>query len=291
MLSSLDFKIPKLNLNSLKNYNISSPNSKDSNYTSYTHEKSITNYFKSKRPNINQIINDNYFNIKINQINTLKQDKTLSTTNHKTFYYNSSSKKNKAKKNKVKNILLTSLFNLPNINNSPINKRSKKNQNFKNYFENNSKSQENSFLNKNETKLSNLEENEGIKLEDYMKDKFYEDIDKKMNIKLKSKIFLHDTSVKDRIIKMNKIGLFWGGVFEYCNPLLSAKKFKYAKKKYHINGKLNDIYADEYKSKSKMNKEIKPILYTNNIFNNLMRKEKLKKELLFYKQRNLDKYK
>ena len=111
-----------------------------------------------------------------------------------------------------------------------------------------------------------------------------EDVDKKMNIKLKSKIFLHDTSVKDRIIKMNKIGLFWGGVFEYCNPLLSAKKFKYAKKKYHLSGKLHDIYVDEYKYKSKVNKEIKPVLYTNNVFNNLMRKEKKKNEILFYKQ-------
>ena len=288
MLSSLNFKIPKLNLNSLKNYNISSPNSKDSNYTSYTHERSITNCFKNKRPNINQIINDNYFNININEINTLKQNNTLSTTNHKRFYYNSESKKKKTKKNKVKNILLTSLFNLPNINNSPKNKKNKKMPNFKNIFENNLKMQENSFLNKNETKYSNIEENEGIKLEDYMKDKFYEDIDKKMNIKLKSKIFLHDTSVKDRIIKMNKIGLFWGGVFEYCNPLLSAKKFKYAKKKYHLNGKLNDLYVDEYKSKSKINKEIKPVLYTNNVFNKLMRKEKKKKEILFYKQINLD---
>ena len=293
MLSSLNFKIPKLNLKSIKNYNISSPNSKDSNYTSYLNEKSITNYFKNKRPNINQIINDNYFNI--NKANILNQNKTLLNNNSKPFYYNSESKKNKTKENKVKNILLTSLFNLPNINNnnSPKNKN-KNNTPFKNIFENNSKSQENSFLNKNDIKNDNItEENEGIKLEDYMKDKFYEDIDKKMNIKLKSKIFLHDTSVKERIIKMNKIGLFWGGVFEYCNPLLSAKKFKYAKKKYHLSGKLQHIYVDEYKSKSKssMNKEIKPILYTNNVFNNLMRKEKIKKELLFYKKRNFDTYK
>ena len=166
MLSSLNFKIPKLNLNSIKNNIISSPNSKDSNYTSYTNEKSITNYFKSKTPNINKIINDNYFNININQINTLKQNNTLLSTNHKTFYNNSEYKKRKTKTNKVKNILLTSLFNLPNINNSPKNKKNKNNSHFKNIFgENNStKSHENSFLNKNDIKNnnnSNIEENEG----------------------------------------------------------------------------------------------------------------------------------
>ena len=294
MLSSLNFKIPKLNIKSITNYNISSPNSKDSNYTSYTNEKSITNYFKNKRPNINQIINDNYFNI--NKANFLNKNKTLLNNNPKPFYYNSESKKIKTKANKVKKILLTSLFNLPNINsnnNSPKHKN-KINRHFKNIFKSNPKFQENSFSNKNDIKNSNnTRENEGIKLEDYMKDKFYEDIDKKMNIKLQSKIFLHDTSVKDRIIKMNKIGLFWGGVFEYCNPLLSAKKFKYAKKKYHMNRRFHDIYVDEYKSKSKskVNKEIKPLLYTNNIFNNLMRKEKIKKELLFYKKKNFGIYK
>ena len=289
MLCPSNFKVPKLNLNSVKNYTISSPNSKDSNYTSYTNDKSLTNYFKKKRPDINRIINDNYFNI--NKINIIKQNNTISNTYHKKFYYNSENKKNKAKKNKVKNVLLNSLFNLPNINNSPKNKKIKNKSHFKNIFENNSKSQENSFLNKKEIKNNNIEENEGIKLEDYMKDKFYEDIDKKMNIKLKSKIFLHDTSVKDRIIKMNKIGLFWGGVFEYCNPLLSAKKFKYAKKKYNLTGKLHEIYVDEYNSNSKVNKEIKPVLYTNSLFNNLMRKEKLKRELLFYKQGDFDIYK
>ena len=115
-----------------------------------------------------------------------------------------------------------------------------------------------------------------------MKDKFYEDIDKKMNLKLKYKNFLHDTSVKERIIKMNKIGLFWGGVFEYCNPLLSATKFKFQKQFNHNKYKVkkNEMHIDEYKSK--INQEMKPILYTNNLFNKLMRKEKIQ-NLLFQK--------
>ena len=72
---------------------------------------------------------------------------------------------------------------------------------------------------------------------------------------------------------MNKIGLFWGTVFEYCNPILSVKKFKFIKNKFHKN----DMFINDYRYKS--NKEIKPILYTNNLINELRREEKLKNEL------------
>ena len=54
-----------------------------------------------------------------------------------------------------------------------------------------------------------IDEKEILKLENYMRDKFYEDIEKKMIIKKKKKNFCHDKSIKERIIKMNKIGSFW----------------------------------------------------------------------------------
>ena len=133
-----------------------------------------------------------------------------------------------------------------------------------------------------------IDEKEILKLENYMRDKFYEDIEKKMTIKLKSKNFCHDKSIKERIIKMNKIGLFWGTVFEYCNPILSVKKFKFIKNKFHKN----DLYLNDYKYKS--NKEIKPILYTNNLVNEMRREEKLKNEFLLknkYSKYNINKNK
>ena len=282
MLSPIKLNIPKINIiESTKKYISVSPSSKDSNYSSYTKEQSLINSYKSKKKILYTLLNtNNYFNI--NKSNISKQFNTLSTIKYNSIYLNSTSKVNKTKKNKTKNVLLTSLFNLPNIS-SLNNKKSQESVKIKNNLDN-SKSNNNSFQ---KICKNNNDEREGIKLENYMKDKFYEDIDKKMNIKLKYKNFLHDSSIKERIIKMNKIGLFWGGVFEYCNPLLSATKFKFAKKLYldQIKSMKKVKYIDEYKSK--INKEIKPIpvLYTNNVFNKLMRKERIKNML--FQKRNL----
>ena len=234
-----------------------------------------------KKIKINNLYNNNLniFNLYGPQSN-LSQNKVYNSTimpNDDLFQ-----KRIKIKINKNKNILLTSLYNLPQVeNNNNIIKHYYSSQNIKNKSNklnmDNSKSIDNSFqVKKNKSKNvasgSNIiDEKELLKLENYMRDRFYEDIEKKMTIKLKSKNFCHDKSIKERIIKMNKIGLFWGSVFEYCNPILSVKKFKFIKNKFHKNNK----YINDYKYKSnKSNKEIKPILYTNNLINELRREEK-----------------
>ena len=284
MLSPFQSRIPKIeHINTAKKYITYSPNSKDSNYINYTKEQSITNYLKNNNRNMNNVINNAYFNI--NKTNIFRQYNTYSNIK-KNNSYNNTTLNNNTQTNNSKKILLTSLFNLPNIPHKDKNKhssRSIKNK-LKPLFLNNnldiSKSPDFFFQNSNER--SKTEENEGIKLENYMRDKFYEDIDKKMTIKLKSKNFCHDNSIRDRIIKMNKIGLFWGSVFEYCNPLLSGTKFKFARKLNQKEKMLkdDDINVNEYKSK--INKDSKPILYTNSLFSKLKHKEKIKKELLFY---------
>jgi hypothetical protein len=282
MISPIKLNIPKINIiESTKKYITFSPNSKDSNYSSYRKEQLLINPYKSKKKILYTLLNtNNCFNA--NKSNISKHYNTLSTINPSSIYLNSTSKVNKAKINKTKNVLLTSLFNLPNISSFNA-KKSQEIVKIKNNLDN-SKSNNNSFQ---KNCKNNNDESEVFKLENYMKDKFYEDIDKKMNIKLKYKNFLHDSSIKERIIKMNKIGLFWGGVFEYCNPLLSATKFKFAKKLYQnkVKSMKKVKLIDEYKSK--INKEIKPIpvLYTNNLFNKLMRKERIKNML--FKKRNL----
>lgn len=274
MLSPKRLKVPKLyNLEISQKCKTFSPYINNINYTSYKKEKSFSNFFKSKKQNNIKTINSKYF-IR-NNSNFSKQYNTINNTSKKLRFFNSILKNNKSKKNKVKNILLTSLFNLPHIK-SYKNIRNKTDSKFKNNFE---KIRINDSHQNNCEKKNINGEIEGINLEDYLKDKFYEDIDKKMTIKFKFKNFFHDNSVKERIIKMKKIGLFWGSIFEYCNPILSAKKFKYSKKFYQKrkNLKKNDMYIEEYKSKT--NKEIKPILYTHNLYNTLMRNQKNKKSL------------
>ena len=304
MYSSKNLFIPKIkNFDETRKYFNLSPNREDSNYSSCIKDKNSTNYFKMKSTNLKTMkINNIYNNLNIfnsyNSPSNSSQNKIYNNTitpNDDLFQ-----KRIKLKFNKNKNILLASLYNLPQVgsNNNTI-KHYYSSQNIKNKSNklniDNSKSIDNSFQMKKTTKTKNvasgskiIDEKEILKLENYMRDKFYEDIEKKMTIKLKSKNFCHDKSIKERIIKMNKIGLFWGTVFEYCNPILSVKKFKFIKNKFHKN----DLYLNDYKYKS--NKEIKPILYTNNLVNEMRREEKLKNEFLLknkYSKYNINKNK
>ena len=109
-----------------------------------------------------------------------------------------------------------------------------------------------------------------------MRNKFYIDTEKKMSRKLKGKNFWHDISVKDQLIRMNKIGLFWGGVFEYCNPVICIKKFKYDKKNLFrqrlLKGRQNISIDLENNSGEKQAR--KPNLYTYNFIEKLRTIEK-----------------
>ena len=289
MYSSKNVLIPKIKYfdETRKYFNISQ-NREDSNHSLSIKDKNYTNYFKMKSTNLKTVKINNNLNI-FNSYNS------LSNSSQNKLYNNTITpkddlfqKKIKIKINKNKNILLTSLYNLPQVgNNYNTIKHYYSSQNIKNKSSKlnieNYKSIDNSFqVKKIKTKnvatgTKIIDEKEILKLENYMRDKFYEDIEKKMIIKLNSKNFCHDKSIKERIIKMNKIGLFWGTVFEYCNPILSVKKFKFIKKKFHKN----DMHINDYNYKS--NKEKKPILYTNNLVNEIRREEKLKNEFLFKK--------
>ena len=298
MYSSKNLFIPKIkNFDETRKYFNLSPNKEDSNYSSCIKDKNSKNYFKMKSTNLKTMKINNIYN----NLNIFNSYNSQSNSSQNKIYNNTITpnddlfqKRIKLKINKSKNILLTSLYNLPQVgsNNNTIN-HYYSSQNIKNKSNklniDNSKSIDNSFQMKQTTKTKNvasgskiIDEKEILKLENYMRDKFYEDIEKKMTIKLKSKNFCHDKSIKERIIKMNKIGLFWGTVFEYCNPILSVKKFKFIKNKFHKN----DMYLNDYKYKS--NKEIKPILYTNNLVNEIRREEKLKNE--FFLKNKFSKY-
>ena len=214
-------------------------------------------------------------------------------------------------KSKNENVLITSLFTLPSLNkndNKTIscsqiishNKEKAKNlktlnkkiQDFPNISRNNdpliryaiSQTDKKSVRGEEVCKSfdrANKRNKENLKLENYMREKFYEDIEKKMEFKFKNKNFCHDHSVKDRLIQMNQVGLFWGGVFEYCNPLICVKKFKYVKENLFrerlLKAKLNNyiINDDEldYYNLKKI-KIQKPILYTNNLRDEIRHPEK-----------------
>ena len=112
-----------------------------------------------------------------------------------------------------------------------------------------------------------LEDESKEKVEKYMKDRFYSDTETKMVKKLKYTVFNHDSSLKDKIIKMKKISGFWGGLADYCIPIFSIRKFEYIKQKLRQQrekGNNQDNYEDDDK---RMKYYIKPSrLFTINSF-------------------------
>ena len=132
----------------------------------------------------------------------------------------------------------------------------------------------NSSLNINSKRSKSQKENDS-NLEYFMKEKFYSDIKERLNKEYQFKIFMHDYSVKDKLIELNQVREFWGGVFDYVNPILITKKFHYMTKLIDDRKKLRDIKTkfgkineDEtrkyYNYSEKKNKVLKmPKLYTN----------------------------
>ncbi len=59
-----------------------------------------------------------------------------------------------------------------------------------------------------------------------LKDKYYSDIEKRLNYKLDEKLFPSDHSMKDKIIHMKKVSIFWNSVFRYCIPIINGQKYK-----------------------------------------------------------------
>ena len=121
-----------------------------------------------------------------------------------------------------KSISVNSLFNLPKIksrNNIGLSQRIIKNNNFslnlhkKNYTEERYNKKNNIF---------------GIK--HFMKENFYSDVEKKYKNQIKTKYFRNDSVIKNEIITIKKIGIFWNRFIEYCEPIIKFKKYQLFRK-------------------------------------------------------------
>jgi len=135
-------------------------------------------------------------------------------------------------------------------------------------------------------------------LPNFMKDRFYSDIENKLNTRFINKPFHYDFSVKDKIIQVNQIKKFWCGISDYTNPILCTSKVRYISKlieykKNIINIKKmkkdakkiqNKIY---HKIKRKRNENISiPKLYTNTNFIEEKMEEIKKKRLILKERKN-----
>ena len=200
-------------------------------------------------------------------------------------------------------VLLTSIFQLPIINNSKKNlslkterryEKSNTTNNTKSLFQTETNYENKNVLNNNnkeinneKKKLDNNEENElninktlnnkskkkliPSKLETHLKDKFYIDVENKIHLHLKNKKFIEDQMLHNRIVHMKKFSAFWKSIADYINPILSIQKFKY-----------NKLLKGEPIKEDKKEKVIKhiPKLYTNILLTNKIHKEKIERNKL-----------
>ena len=175
----------------------------------------------------------------------------------------------KKKFNKKDYIRLNSLFTLPSIGkeinryNSIKSIFSKNNKNIlltnsnSNIF-GNKKGKTKDLINHSKSRLLINKDSKYDNLYSFMKLKYYEDVNERLEKKLRDDSFI-DRGVKDKIIKMGKVGIFWKNVFEYCSPLLFEEKYKNMKKVRH------NFNQDEEKYNNVNEIYDRKLLYTNMI--------------------------
>ena len=111
-----------------------------------------------------------------------------------------------------------------------------------------------------------------------LKNKYYSDTEKLLKDKITTKSFPSDHSLKDKVIHMKKVGVFWDCVFKYCGPLINIKKYKMQR---DLSERKKLDYLKLIKSKSNYddfesgNKNINPIKL----------KEKSQSKHIFYTSR------
>jgi hypothetical protein len=135
-------------------------------------------------------------------------------------------------------------------------------------------------------------------LEFFLKNKFYVDIEEKFNQHFMGRKFTHDNSVKNKIIELNQVSEFWGGVFDYSNPIINSTKYQYFAKLLREKKRINAMrkifsnrnlkQARKYfniSEKKNTNKKI-PKLYTLAEFIEKRKKEINKEKKLELMRRN-----
>ena len=268
-------------------------------------------------------INNNNNNKLISQVQKNLQKKTFyNKINNNSLLKKISLKgiKNTNNDDSSNHITLSELYNMPNSKTRSINFFSKSrniitlfnkrnnnnNDNFR--FITNNNSRNDSEIKKINLKIINCKNskhslkidkiNKKVKIVDqfanlpnFMKDRFYSDIEEKLSHQFRNKPFFYDTSLKDKIIQLNQIKEFWGGMSDYTNPILCTKRVRYLskliedRKNLREYNSINDNNVKLVKLVNKRYNKIKmPKLYTNSHITEKNR-EKIRKMILSGKEK------
>jgi hypothetical protein len=229
---------------------------------------------------------------KSNNVEYISSSELYTLPNYKTktlnfFHRAKKAFSNKNKKNKIRNDIYHINKNFRFITSNDVEEK-KKNDQMKNYHK--------KVLNNIHTLSVNSYQkrkkpDQFANLPNFMKDRFYSDIQEKFNIRFHKNPFYYDISIKDKIIQLHQIREFWGGMSDYTNPILSTKKVRFISKLIEDRKNLRDNKKKDEESKNFVNgiyhKFIRkrnvnvtmPKLYTNSNFIEEKMEEIRKKKL------------
>jgi allantoicase len=254
--------------------------------------QNFVNNFTPKKIKINltkKIMKNNILNnileksSQTNTINVSNNEESKNKTNIQ-IQNNFNNKNNNNDNDNNNNIYLTNIFKLPEI------KTRNYNQSF--IFPNNKKllksyeknlsllNDDNNLINKSLSLNKSKQNKKFGNLENYMKEKFYFDVDKNVKNKFKKKNWFSESNTQEHLIHMKKVVTFWNGICDYTIPKFSVQKFKETKKL--LEQKKKDKVSIKIDTKEEEKKL--PILFTNSIVNNLNHIKKIYNENLFYKE-------
>ena len=215
-----------------------------------TSSTKIKNFDTKRNKSYNFNKNQNYINL-----NSLFKLPTLSKDNK---LYNSvntiSSSIHINYKNKINNINIKNNF-LKNhkLTLAGIDSNLKSNSNITKY---------------NKDKIKDYKNKKYNNLHTFMKHKYYDDVKEKLEKKLRDDLFI-DLGVRDKIINIGKVSVFWNNVFDYCNCLFYKEKFNIVQKN------LKRSFSKDENIKVNNNKLLNKKLF-NNIFNSQIIQNKQK---------------
>lgn len=260
MLKEENYLLKNSNMSNYIN-NINKMKRAESKYSNY-----ILNISRSNKNLVNySSINKNISDISINNKEYSKNDDyiklnslfSLPSIKQKNIRYNSNKIINTSNNKNLTEIDSINYSNSKSKN--QINKKNSKNNIRLNLFKN----EKLALLQLNNLNLENKSTNTESKIDKYgnltnfMKFKYYDDINEKMEKKLGDYSF-QDKVIKDKIINMEKVSIFWKNVLDYCTPILYQEKYKNMQKysKQHS-------FSQGDKIIKKNNKLFNPKIYTN----------------------------
>jgi hypothetical protein len=108
-----------------------------------------------------------------------------------------------------------------------------------------------------------------------MREKFYCDVEKKMNNNFKKNNCSSDKKLLNKMIHLNQVVSFWKGVCDIVHPIITIEKYKESKNKF------NKLIKNDSQIYSK-HKPL-PKIFTNSKLLEIKHNEKLKNKIKFIK--------